>query len=149
MHSSSQPTSPREAPTDSPKWPDGDAGGHAIQRLRRAASDGGLLLVVVLGLAGCSIGPGMVTRDRFDSQRGRGRIVEEADAAEPGEARHSDAPVFLDVGQIVSGYTVQSTFSAVGNVFNSSGVVPGVPSSSIGLGAQGQFIDRPTITYTH
>jgi hypothetical protein len=55
--------------------------------------------------------------------------------------------VFLDVGQIVSGYTVQSTFTAAGNVFNTSGPVPGVPNSSIGLGAQGQFTDRPTITY--
>jgi hypothetical protein len=55
--------------------------------------------------------------------------------------------VFLDVGQIVSGYTVQSTFTAAGNVFNTSGTVPGVPNSSIGLGAQGQFTDRPTITY--
>jgi hypothetical protein len=61
--------------------------------------------------------------------------------------RYSDAPVFLDVGQVVSGYTVQSTFSATGNVFNTSGTVPGVPNSSLGLGAQGQFIDRPTITY--
>ena len=26
-------------------------------------------------------------------------------------------------------------------------MVPGVPNSSIGLGAQGQFTDRPTITY--
>jgi hypothetical protein len=61
--------------------------------------------------------------------------------------RYSDTPVFLDVGQIVSGYTVQSTFTAAGNVFNTSGVVPGVPNSNIGLGAQGQFTDRPTITY--
>jgi len=61
--------------------------------------------------------------------------------------RYSDTPVFLDVGQIVSGYTVQSTFTVAGNVFNTNGPVPGVPNSSIGLGAQGQFTDRPTITY--
>jgi hypothetical protein len=55
--------------------------------------------------------------------------------------------VFLDVGQIVAGYTVQSTFSAGGSIYSTSGVVPGVPNSSVTLGAQGQFIDRPTITY--
>src|SRR6185436_21017407 len=42
----------------------------------------------------------------------------------------------------------QSSFSAAGSIFNTSTVVPGVPNSSIGLGAQGQFTDRPTITYT-
>ncbi len=42
---------------------------------------------------------------------------------------------------------VQSTFSAAGSVFNTSTIVPGVPNSSIGLGAQGQFTDRPTVTY--
>jgi hypothetical protein len=43
---------------------------------------------------------------------------------------------------------VQSTFSAGGSIFSTSGVVPGVPNSSVTLGAQGQFIDRPTITYS-
>jgi hypothetical protein len=62
--------------------------------------------------------------------------------------RYGDTPVFLDVGQIVSGYTVQSTFTAAGSVFSTSGVVPGVPNSSVTLGAQGQYTDRPTITYT-
>ena len=55
---------------------------------------------------------------------------------------------FWTWGRSSAATRVQSTFSAAGNIFNSSGVVPGVPSSSIGLGAQGQFIDRPTITYT-
>src|SRR5262249_12634332 len=61
--------------------------------------------------------------------------------------RYGDTPVFLDVGQIVSGYTMQGTFSALGSVYSTSGVVPGVPNSSVTLGAQGQYIDRPTITY--
>jgi len=53
--------------------------------------------------------------------------------------RYGDTPVFLDVGQIVSGYTLQSTFSALGSAFSTSGTVPGVPSSSVTLGAQGQY----------
>ena len=90
----------------------------------------------------------MVTRDRFDYSGAVAESWKRQMLLNLVKLRYSDAPVFLDVGQIVSGYTLQSTFSAAGNIFNSSGVVPGVPSSSIGLGAQGQFIDRPTITYT-
>ena len=61
--------------------------------------------------------------------------------------RYADTPIFVDVGQIVSSYQLQSSFSAAGSIFNSSTVVPGVPNSSIGLGAQGQYTDRPTVTY--
>jgi len=61
--------------------------------------------------------------------------------------RYADTPIFVDVGQIVSSYQLQSTFSAAGSIFNSSTVVPGVPNSSVGLGVQGQYTDRPTVTY--
>jgi hypothetical protein len=61
--------------------------------------------------------------------------------------RYADTPIFVDVGQIVSSYQLQSSFSAAGSLFNTSTVVPGVPNSSIGLGAQGQYTDRPTVTY--
>jgi hypothetical protein len=106
-------------------------------------------LVALLLLAGCSgIGPGTVTRDRFDYTAAVAESWKSQMLLNLVKLRYSDTPVFLDVGQIVSGYTVQSTFTAAGNIFNTSGVVPGVPNSSIGLGAQGQFTDRPTITYT-
>jgi hypothetical protein len=42
-----------------------------------------------------------------------------------------DTPVFLDVGQIVAGYTVQSTFALTVHIFNTSTTVPGVLNSSI------------------
>jgi hypothetical protein len=44
--------------------------------------------------------------------------------------RYGDTPVFLDVGQIVAGYTVQSSFSALGSVFSTTGVVPGCPTAA-------------------
>jgi hypothetical protein len=56
--------------------------------------------------------------------------------------RYADTPIFVDVGQIVSSYQLQSTFSAAGSIFNSSTIVPGVPNGSVGLGAQGQYTDR-------
>ncbi len=106
-----------------------------------------LLVLTLLGGAGCTIGPSTMTRDRFDYTAAVAESWKSQMLLNLVKLRYSDTPVFLDVGQIVSGYTVQSTFTAAGNVFSTSGVVPGVPNSSIGLGAQGQFTDRPTITY--
>src|SRR5262245_6035063 len=106
-----------------------------------------VLLIALVGLAGCTIGPRTVSRDRFDYSAAVAESWKRQMLLNVVKLRYSDAPVFLDVGQIVSGYTVQSTFSATGNIFNTSGIVPGVPNSSIGLGAQGQFIDRPTVSY--
>jgi hypothetical protein len=108
-----------------------------------------LLLVTALSVAGCaSIGPGTVTRDRFDYTGAVAESWKSQMLLNLVKLRYGDTPVFLDVGQIVSGYTIQSTFSAGGSVFSTSGVVPGVPNSSVTLGAQGQYVDRPTITYT-
>jgi len=106
-----------------------------------------LLGLALLGGAGCTIGPSTMTRDRFDYTAAVAESWKSQMLLNLVKLRYSDTPVFLDVGQIVSGYTMQSTFSASGNVFSTSGTVPGVPNSSIGLGAQGQFTDRPTITY--
>ena len=107
-----------------------------------------LLLSTAAVMAGCaSIGPGTVTRDRFDYTGAVAESWKSQMLLNLVKLRYGDTPVFLDVGQIVSGYTVQSTFSAGGSIFSTSGVVPGVPNSSVVLGAQGQFIDRPTITY--
>jgi hypothetical protein len=106
-----------------------------------------LLALTLLGVAGCTIGPSTVTRDRFDYTAAVAESWKSQMLLNLVKLRYNDPPVFLDVGQIVSGYTVQSTFTAAGNIFNTNGPVPGVPNSSIGLGAQGQFTDRPTITY--
>jgi hypothetical protein len=108
-----------------------------------------LLLLTLLGVAGCaSLGPGSVTRDRFDYTGAVAESWKSQMLLNLVKLRYGDTPVFLDVGQIVSGYTIQSTFSAAGSIFNTNTIVPGVPNSSIGLGAQGQFTDRPTITYS-
>src|SRR5262245_61755460 len=106
-------------------------------------------LVAALVLAGCnSIGPGSVTRDRFDYTGAVAESWKSQMLLNLVKLRYGDAPVFLDVGQIVSGYTMASTFTAGGSIYSTSGVVPGVPNSSVTLGAQGQYIDRPTITYS-
>ncbi len=112
------------------------------------ATMAGPALMAILLLVGCSgIGPSTVTRDRFDYTGAVAESWKSQMLLNLVKLRYSDTPVFLDVGQIVSGYTLQSTFTAAGNIFNTNGPVPGVPNSSIGLGAQGQYTDRPTITY--
>jgi len=107
----------------------------------------GLLLVALVGLAGCSIGPGAVTRDRFDYSAAVAESWKQQMLLNVVKLRYSDSPVFLEVGQIVSGYTVQSTFSATGNIFTFANNPASSVTGGIGLGAQGQFTDRPTITY--
>ena len=117
------------------------------RRFRRAAWP--LLGLALGGLAGCaSMGPGSVGRDRFDYTSAIAESWKNQMLLNLVKIRYGDTPVFLDVGQVVAGYTVQSTFTAGGTIFSTSGVVPGVPNSSVTLGAQGQFVDRPTITYS-
>ena len=108
------------------------------------------LPLIVLSLTACgTIGAGSVTRDRFEYTSAVAESWKSQMLLNVVKLRYGDTPVFLDVGQIVSGYTVQSTFSATGNIFNfARGVIPTDPTSVIGLGAQGQFTDRPTITYS-
>ena len=117
-------------------------------RLTNTATLAGAALVAILLFAGCSgIGPSTLTRDRFDYTGAVAESWKSQMLLNLVKLRYGDTPVFLDVGQIVSGYTMQSTISALGTIFNTSGPVPGVPNSSVTLGGQGQFTDRPTITY--
>jgi hypothetical protein len=106
-----------------------------------------LLAAAVAPPAARASGSVTLDRDRLDytaavAIRGSSRRCSTSSAL-----RYADTPIFVDVGQIVSSYQLQSTFSAAGSIFNSSTIVPGVPNSSVGLGAQGQYTDRPTVTY--
>src|SRR4030095_14273156 len=110
----------------------------------------GLSLLVAFGLAGCtSFGPGTVNRDRFDYTEAVAESWKRQMLLNLVKIRYGDTPVFLDVGQIVSAYSIQSTFSAAGsaNLFTVASAHVGVPDASVGVGAQGTYIDRPTITY--
>lgn len=105
--------------------------------------------MTALGLAlvatGChSIGPGSVARDRFDYSDSLSESWKRQTLLNIVKLRYLDPPIFVDVGQIVSGYTLQTTATVGQNInFPASGPV----SSSLNMGAAGSYTDRPTVTY--
>jgi len=110
----------------------------------------------VLGLAGlgmvlsgcASIGPGAVTRDRFDYTAAVADSWKSQMLLNLVKIRYADTPVFLDVGQIVAGYSRQATLAASATVpvFNST-PPPGIATGTFGLAGGGSYNDSPTITY--
>jgi hypothetical protein len=60
--------------------------------------------------------------------------------------RYFDPPSFMEVGQIVAGYSLETAGTATGQLSTSS-LLPG-NSAVMGLGASTRFTDRPTVTYT-
>ncbi len=102
-------------------------------------------------MAGCSsIGPGTVTRDRFDYTAAVGESWKSQMLLNLVKIRYSDAPVFLDVGQVVAGYSFQRNVSAsAGANFYSGGAARGTgPIGAFGLFGGGTLNDSPTITYS-
>ncbi|HMN43997.1 MAG TPA: hypothetical protein PKE27_05465 [Povalibacter sp.] len=94
--------------------------------------------------AGCvSVGPGTVPRDRLDYSESITESWKRQNLLNIVKLRYLDPPVFVDVGQIVSGYTLE-TGMTVGGQVSSGNAVQG---NSATLGGSGRFTDRPTITY--
>jgi hypothetical protein len=55
------------------------------------------------------------------------------------KVRYLDLPIFLDVGQLVTGYSLETSVNLGGTLSQGGGLGS--------LGAQGRYTDRPTITY--
>ena len=103
-----------------------------------------LLASIVLNLSGCaSFGPPSVDRDRFDYINAVANSWKQQTLLNIVKLRYADTPVFLEVGQIISGYQLEGTV-AVGGSLNSASAIGDVFS----LGTTGRYTDRPTITYT-
>lgn len=101
------------------------------------------LAAAATGLSGChSIGPGSIPRDRFDYSEAIADSWKHQILRNLVKIRYMDLPIFLDVAQIVSGYTLE-TGATLGGSANFGGSTTG----SVGLGVSGKFTDRPTITY--
>jgi hypothetical protein len=105
-----------------------------------ASPAGGTAAVLALALAGCaSIGPRSVPRDRFDYNRAISESWKLQALLNIVKLRYVDPPVHVDVGQIVSGYSLETDVSLGGTI--------GGDDEGANLGAGGRYTDRPTITY--
>ena len=96
--------------------------------------------VPLLLLAACaSYGPRTVSRDRFDYGAAVGSSWNHELLSNIVRLRYLDMPVFLDVQQILAGYTVEGRLAAG---WADEGLSPGWT-----FGGSGKYTDRPTITY--
>jgi len=98
---------------------------------------------LALLLASCgSYGPRTMDRDQINYGNSIGETWKNQMLANIVKIRFVDMPVFVDVGSIVSGYTLSTTVN--GRLGFSDSFIAG---NSQGLGASGTYTDRPTITY--
>lgn len=98
---------------------------------------------LVMLLASCgSYGPKSMDRDQLDYGNSIGDNWKNQMLANIVKIRYVDMPVFVDVGSIVSGYSLSTTVN--GNLGFGNSFTGG---DAQGLGASGTFTDRPTITY--
>jgi hypothetical protein len=107
-----------------------------------------LLLSAII--SGCgSIGPTTVYRDRFDYITAISESWKQQTLLNIVKLRYGDVPVFMEVGQVISGYELETTVSAGGtlgdNAWRTAG---GALGTFVDLGASGRYLDRPTVTYT-
>jgi hypothetical protein len=106
------------------------------------------ILLPVLALAiitGCqSIGPATVARDRFDYSSSISESWKRQTLLNIVKMRYLDPPIFVDVGQIVAGYSFETGVSAGGQLSSERAL----QGNSVTLGGSARFTDRPTITYT-
>ena len=106
-----------------------------------------LLAVALTGvvvLTGCkSIGPGTVPRDRSDYSSSIGDSWKRQTLLNIVKLRYVEPPIFVDVGQIVAGYSLQTGVSA-GGTLSSEHAYQGNFGT---IGGQAVYTDRPTITY--
>ena len=98
-----------------------------------------LLIVTFLGIGCKSIGPKKISHDRFDYSQALADSWKKLMLLNIIKLRYLDLPIFLDVGQMVSGYSLETTVNLGGSISS---------ANKLGsLGAQGRYTDRPTITY--
>jgi len=102
-----------------------------------------IVCLALLPLAACtSIGPTTIPRDRFDYSAALAESWKNQMLLNLVKMRYLDLPIYLEVGQVVSGYTLETGASVGGQIGNSA-----AGTNFLELGTTGRYIDRPTITY--
>ena len=104
-----------------------------------------LLCVTLVFVGGCkSIGPRTIPQDRNDYSSSIAESWKRQTLLNIVKLRYLDPPIFVDVGQIVAGYSME-TSGSVGGQLSSAGAIQG---NTLNMGAAARFTDRPTVTYT-
>ena len=99
------------------------------------------LLLALTAAVGCrAIGPATIPRDRFDYSDSITESWKRQTLLNIVKVRYVDPPSFVEVSNIVAGYTLETTVSVGGQISSSDG-------DSAQLGGTGRYTDRPTITY--
>ncbi len=107
---------------------------------------GHLLLLASLALTGChSIGPTTIPRDRFDYSAALADSWKSMMLLNIVKIRYLDLPVFLEVGQVVSGYTLETSGSVGGGIYQAGAASS--PGNNLTVGAAARYSQQPTITY--
>jgi hypothetical protein len=103
----------------------------------------GVMMVLLTGCAG--IGPGTVTRDRFDYTTAISDSWKSQMLLNLVKLRYGDTPVFLDVNSVINSYEVSGSarVGADGKIHPSDQTW-----ATASIGATGFYADRPTITYS-
>jgi hypothetical protein len=95
-------------------------------------------------VAGChSLGPKTVSSDRFDYSDAIANSWKQQTLLNIVKLRYCDPPTFVDVGQIVAGYSLQTSVNAGVQISS----VNAIQGDNGVLGGSAVFVDRPTITY--
>lgn len=101
------------------------------------------LVLLPAALCACAgIGPPSIPRDRFEYSDALAQSWKRQALLNIVKLRYLDVPVFLDVGQVVSGYTLEQLAQASAAV----DLDPG--GNQVGVGGALRYTDRPTVTYT-
>lgn len=104
-----------------------------------------ILMLCFFLVAGCmGIGPRTVVQDRFDYNAAIGDSWKQQMLINTVKIRYGDAPVFLDVASVISQYSLATQVN-LGVTFVHPVVQAGTNVQA--MGANAQYVDRPTITY--
>lgn len=107
-----------------------------------------LVTIVAVGwllACGCkSIGPGSVPSDRFEYSSSISESWKRQTLLNIVRLRYMDPPTFVDVGQIVAGYSLEAGVTLGGNLSSAAAI----QGNSLVAGGSGVYTDRPVITYT-
>jgi len=111
-----------------------------------------VMLITVVFLAGCGIGPGSVVRDRFNYTRAISDSWKSQMLVNLVGIRYGEAPIFMDVSSVINQYELETQGSASAS-WQSPLRVPGennnnINANTLSLGGSEKYTDRPTITYT-